>query len=485
MSAQKSAVGAPASSVKEASPRTTWFDRVVYRNYRVSSSFKYWFERRFSTAGLMVVLGALTAAGIGLDTNQAMAYQVFSILFCLMIASLLWTLAPKRPIEVERIMPKHGTAGTILPLRYRIRNPNRRMLQGLSLIDTVADTRPTLAEFVGTPEPGERERNWFDRHFRFYRWRWLILGRTFALLSEKPLPPLAANSTMVVDHQLMPRKRGVLRLRGLLVVWPDAFGLFRSFKQLDLTGSLLILPKRYVLPEVDLPGQREHQPGGVNLAGGVGESEEFVSLRDYRRGDPLRHIHWKSVSKTGKLVVKEYIDEFFVRHALVLDTFLEKPDEQIFEEAISLAASFVCTVQRQEALLDLMFVGPRAYTFTAGRGVGQTEHILEVLASVEPCTTRPFSELSNLVLRHAERVSGSICILLRWDEQRRALVRQLQMRRLPCLVYLVCSAEQAEGLRAETRNLGIKVVRAGIIQADLQAAPTTLAVAESTEMEAA
>ena len=57
------------------------------------------------------------------------------------------------------------------------------------------------------------------------------------------------------------------------------------------------------------------------MASSVGESEEFVSLRDYRRGDPMRHIHWKSWAKTGKPIVKEFQDEFFVRHALILDTF--------------------------------------------------------------------------------------------------------------------------------------------------------------------
>ena len=30
----------------------------------------------------------------------------------------------------------------------------------------------------------------------------------------------------------------------------------------------------------------KYQQGGVALAANVGRSEEFVSLRDYRRGDP-------------------------------------------------------------------------------------------------------------------------------------------------------------------------------------------------------
>ena len=39
------------------------------------------------------------------------------------------------------------------------------------------DPRPGLEEFAGTPEPGEERRNFFDRCFVYYRWRWLLDGR--------------------------------------------------------------------------------------------------------------------------------------------------------------------------------------------------------------------------------------------------------------------------------------------------------------------
>ena len=90
----------------------------------------------------------------------------------------------------------------------------------------------------------------------------------------------------------------------------------------------------------------------------MGDSEEFVALRDYRPGDPLKRIHWRTWARIGRPVVREYQDEFFVRHALVFDTFLSAPTPA-FEEAVSVAASFACTVGTQESLLDLLFVGPR------------------------------------------------------------------------------------------------------------------------------
>jgi uncharacterized protein (DUF58 family) len=198
-----------------------------------------------------------------------------------------------------------------------------------------------------------------------------------------------------------------------------------------------VLPKLYLLPPIHLPGSRRYQAGGVALASSVGESEEFVSLRDYRPGDPLRRIHWKSWAKTGKPIVKEYQEEFFVRHALILDTFQKTGYSEIFEEAVSIAASFAYSIQAQESLLDLMFVGPDAYCFTSGRGLAYIDKMLEVLASVRACRNRPFNVLPPLVIERASLLSGCICILISWDEERKRFISLLKELGVPLLVLVI------------------------------------------------
>ncbi len=213
-----------------------------------------------------------------------------------------------------------------------------------------------------------------------------------------------------------------------------------AFVSLPLPQSLLILPRRYPLPPLALPGTTKYQAGGVAFASNVGLSEEFIALRDYRPGDPLRHIHWRSWAKAGKPIVKEFEDEFFTRHALILDTFIEDPRSEIFEEAVSVAASFACTVLTQESLLDLLFVGPEAYCFTAGRGLAYTDQMLEILASVRACVDRPFRTIETLVLNHASAVSGCICVFLSWDDARRNLVEKLKFLGVPLLVLVITEA---------------------------------------------
>ncbi len=385
-------------------------------------------------------MATLVAAGIGVDTTQAMAYQTFTLLWILLLCAVVWTIPRAPRFFAQRILPRVGTAGQPLHYRVVVRNPRSRAQSAVTITEDLGDARPTFLEFANNPEPGERKRNPFDRLFRFYRWMWLIARKTIASAPPATLPSLYPKRPTEISMQLLPLRRGRLHLTGFVFTISDPFGLCRSYSRFALPETVLILPKRYLIPNVRLGGALQYHPGGVTLSSSVGESEEFMSVREYRRGDPMRHIHWKSTSRTGRLIVKEFQNEYFVRHALILDTFLTDSQNPVFEEAVSVAASLACTLNTQESLLDLLFVGTDAFTVTAGHGVAQVEHMLEILAGVQPCTQHVFEELEQLVLREISLVSGCVCIFLQWDEKRRDLVEHMSSMAVPLLVLVIKSS---------------------------------------------
>lgn len=415
--------------------------RFLYFSFRFVYFINRWVTRRFTKGGVLVLVGLLASAVVGIDTNQTVAYQAFTFLLSLIIVSMIWSLVSRSRFEIKRILPRFGTVGEQLVYKIVVQNKSQKKLIGLYLFEDFEDSRPTFDEFLKTSEPGEETRNLFDRVVGYHRWKWLISKKQGAIGKEQPLPLLLPDGKEDVSVEIMPSRRGRLRLTGLTITFPDPLGLFKSFSTVFNPEPLLVLPKRYPLPYVNLPGTRKYQSGGVALASSVGDSEEFVSLRDYRPGDPLRKIHWRSWAKTGKPVVKEYQDEFFVRHALVLDTFENTSHSEIFEEAVSVAASFTCTIQTQESLLDIMFVGAEAYCFTSGRGLAHTDNMLEILASVSLCTDKPFSVLPPLVFERASILSGCICILLSWDEERKQFVGRLKEIGVPLLVLVITDAK--------------------------------------------
>ena len=415
-----------------------------FRLYRLVSWLRHAIPRRFTPAGLLA-LSVLIASGlVGLDMDQTMAFQGFALLLCLVSVAMAASVFYRARFTAERWLPRFGTVGQPLSYVVRVRSQSGSRLDHLEVLEELADPRPTLPEYAAAQKEETRRRG-----FSLKPTASPPLDFRQALTRPSALPALPARGQAEVRVEVMPLKRGPLRFVGLTVARPDPFGWFRGFVHVPLPQTVLILPRRYPLPDIPLPGARQYQLDGVALASAIGESEEFVSLRDYRPGDPKRRIHWRSWARLGRPIVKEYEDEFLVRHALILDTFARPGRAAALEEAVSIAASFACTVNTQESLLDLMFIGLQAVCVTSGRGVGQVELTLQTLAAVTPCRSQPFSSLTTLVLKHAEAVCGCVVVLLEWDEPRQDLIRRLRAQEVELLVLVVVGPGQAEEILAK------------------------------------
>jgi len=300
-------------------------------------------------------------------------------------------------------------------------------------IEDLPDPRPSLERFRAAAA------------FPTYRaWQRLVNASRMAQVAEQPLPALMPGASAEVEMRAQALKRGIVHSPGLVVARADPIGLLKSLWPVRRQANLVVLPRRYPLPPLALPGLRRYQQGGVALATSVGDSEEFLSLRDYRPGDPLQRIHWKSFARACRPVVREYQDEYFERYALVLDTFAERGAERRFEEAVAVAASFACTIETRECLLDLMFIGADAYCYTTGRGQFSAGSLLELLAGVRPCRDRPFSALHAAVLARRQALSGCICVLLAWDEPRQEFARALRALGIAVRVIVVSEAPVAD-----------------------------------------
>ncbi len=444
--------------------------RFLYRLFRFSYAVEQSRKRRITSSGLFVIASLLVSAFFGLDTNQSLSYQIFTFLLSVLVIAIAYSRFFRFHFRAVRVLPRFATVGIKLNYRLILSNPTNQIQNNLKIWENFADPRPTFKELTETPEPAEAQRHAIDRYFGYYRWLWLIARKQCATAQPIDLPPLAPNSQTEVLCELVPTYRGLIRLTSLTVARSDPFGLWNACQTLALPQSLLVLPKLYKLPPVQLPGARKYQAGGITLASSVGDSEEFQSLRDYRAGDSPRKIHWKSWAKVGKPIVKEEQDEFFVRHALVLDTFQTEKYSEILEEAISIAASLACEVQTQESLLDLMFVGQEAYCFTFGRGLSHTDKMLEILASVVACRDKSFESIIPVVLEKLSLLSGCICIFLCWNEERKKLVDGLQQRGVKTLVLVLTNRKEENSEKPELKPdnpENFHFLKLGQIQEDL------------------
>ncbi len=139
-------------------------------------------------------------------------------------------------------------------------------------------------------------------------------------------------------------------VRGHFVIGPmtmriaDPFGLVELRRTFPGTATVVVTPRTVPLPRIPLgggwSGSGEHRPQA--FAAG---SAEDVSVREYRRGDELRRVHWPSSARVGELMVRREEQPWEARATVLLDNRLRSHRGQglasSFEAAVSVAASVI------------------------------------------------------------------------------------------------------------------------------------------------
>ncbi len=413
------------------------FKEFVFPAYaRMASTRRSRQRRRQSTdRGRLLQTGTIICAALGLDTDLNLIYQLFALLVCLLVVSRasLWLARPK--VSVQRRLPQYATAGESFSYTITVINEGDTVETDLRLVDMPVNRVPSLEEFRLHREPGEETRNAYDRWIGFHRFMWLLRTKTGIVTKSAEVPDIGIKSRIAVPIEATPLRRGIVTFRASQIMHPDPMGLSWGVIDFSNRETLTVLPRRYsITRRFELPGGRHFQPGGVDSTWSIGESDEFVSLRDYREGDSMRKIHWSSSAKRNKPVVKEFQEEYLVRQALVLDS--ETENMPVLEETISLAATLLLHESEADSMLDLVYFSDHACVISSGHGGDTVNRQLEALASMSPAK-ESLESIAEAAARHAGELSGCIVVLTGWDEAREELVEKIRKTGVAIEVLIV------------------------------------------------
>jgi uncharacterized protein (DUF58 family) len=258
--------------------------------------------------------------------------------------------------------------------------------------------------------------------------------------------------------EMRPACRGHYDLPGPVLGRTDPLRLMVS-RGLELPDHpLFVYPRFYSMHEFVVPLGRRYQPGGIPLSSSTGEAIEFVGTREYRQGDPLKNIHWRSWARRGEPVVKEYMEEYFCRIAIVLDTFLPSkftPAQQAsFEAAISVVASIADYFSRSEYLVDILAAGPDVYEVSAGRSLAYLENILDVLACLGPCHDPPFATIGPNLFEKLSQITTVVAVLQDWDQSREDFLKRVKGLGTAVQVIIVHEGPTQQAWGHASENLG-------------------------------
>jgi uncharacterized protein (DUF58 family) len=147
-----------------------------------------------------------------------------------------------------------------------------------------------------------------------------------------------------VSYRVRSDLRGRYPLGPLQLRLADPFGMVELSRSFNAYDMMTVLPRIEPLPAVPLGGDTSGHGDGrhrtIALAG-----EDDIIPRDYRHGDDLRRVHWRSTAHRGSLMVRREEQPLRARCTVLLDTrrvgYAGSGPDAPFERAVSGAASVV------------------------------------------------------------------------------------------------------------------------------------------------
>jgi len=377
-----------------------------------------------------VYFSGVTIALVAWILNATHLYWMAGALFLLPSISRLFGLLEHRGLAVEREGPHVGHQGDTMTVRLHVENRSPIPRMHLS----VADELPVgLAARDPAPVPVH-------------------------------LPPRGADTA---EYVLQLRRRGVHTLRAARVASTDLLGVYELESRVPVETSLLVYPRVLELPGGVLPPVQSGGQAPLELSGRQGEGSSFFGIREYRPGDPLRHVHWRTAARLGRLAVVEWEAEESLDALVAVDTGRESVREleggTTLDLAAGLTASLAASLLARGASLRLLVPGAAERRHGAVRGSESLPAMLETLARMQPGDQEVAAELRQVAPQLAP--GTVVCwVTAAPDETLLSTARYLRAAGFRLVVYLLSDLPAGKATPWEAAAAGLQSLQIPLIR---------------------
>jgi uncharacterized protein (DUF58 family) len=250
----------------------------------------------------VLIGGALILAG---TTAQAGWLFVLAAGVLGVVVGSFMLLPRLRGAEVSRDLPRRVRLGEEVPVVVRVTNRGRRSLPVMRVEDSLEAFEPV------------------------------------ALCSKE----LGAGATGRAETVRRARQRGVYESGSVLLQTSAPLGFARRLLVQDAPGRVTVVPSW-----VEIPAWSPLRSSGIggedpNARAGQGTGD-YLGVRDYRPGDPMKAVHWRTAARAGRLIVTEFEEESRRRVLIALGgPDAGVPPDSAFETLARAAASIAkCSI---------------------------------------------------------------------------------------------------------------------------------------------
>ncbi|WP_405596620.1 DUF58 domain-containing protein [Streptomyces sp. NBC_01410] len=267
------------------------------------------------------------------------------------------------------------------------------------------------------------------------------------------LDRVEAGGRREVSYRVRSDLRGRYPLGPLQLRLSDPFGmceLTRSFSAFDM---LTVIPRTEALPAVRLAGESSGYGDGRHRSLALAGDDDVIP-RNYRYGDDLRRVHWRSTARYGELMVRREEQPQRARCTVLLDTrriaYQGAGPDSAFEWAVSGAASaLVHMLERGFSVRLLTDTGSSVPAEGADGFAGSTQESADSAGLMDTLAVVDHSDGAGLSRSYDVLRGGNEGLLLAFfgdlDEEQATLAARIRRRSGAAVAFVLDSGSWVTG----------------------------------------
>lgn len=284
---------------------------------------------KISREGLIVIFFGSIAVAAFIRSWIALTLLTGLLFLSIPLISMIWAYFAIRSIEIRRELPDEGVAGEQLFATYRITANSIFPAFGVRFTDNATRGYISGVDLSASSTMALRESS--SMMGRFLKYCGIILVEEIDLFEEAfhkaglnadfPLdfPPLNQGTWLNRSLPLVFPVRGKYRVGSGEVEAGDPLGLFKFNIKVKGFTEVLILPTWASLKYFPMGGSSKIVRDENIPQHREGASPEFLGIREYQEGDPLKFVHWKLTARHNKLMVKQFVKQVESSWGIILD----------------------------------------------------------------------------------------------------------------------------------------------------------------------
>ena len=233
-------------------------------------------------------------------------------------------------------------------------------------------------------------------------------------------------------YMVAPARRGVFQVGPFYLYSGDPFGFYKCWARKKEFSEMIVLP---------CPVQFSfHRPVSRSLLSQdemetvpvAGNSTEFLGVREYVEGEPLKRVHWRTSARLGKLISRQY--EMNVAAAVSALTIIDKDMlrgttvDNPLEYSLTMVASLGYATLSERFHFSHLALRGKEHSFQSGTGRAFYEELAVNLARIDDYGPLNWDEQGRIILNYLPEGSTLLVFAASLDETARARLRQLAAR---------------------------------------------------------